>query len=105
VQGQAKLGVEAMADDAHRPMGAEYKTTAVHLVTVFINTVPHEIPRGDYTTEALIAALKDVPAGHVLDIVEKEHGQPVLRELQPGEITKVKQGDEFISHVPTGGAA
>jgi len=94
-----------MADDAHRPIGADDKTKADHLVTVFLNTLPHEIARGDYTTETLIAALKDVPQGHVLDVVEKEHGQPVLRELQPGEHLKVKKGDEFISHVPTGGAA
>lgn len=94
-----------MADDAHRPIGAEEKAKTDHLVTVFLNTVPHVIPRGDYTTESLIAALGDVPPGHVLDVVEKEHGQPVLRELQPGENIKVKKGDEFISHVPTGGAA
>jgi len=94
-----------MADDAHRPAQAKDKPPPVHLVTVLLNHIPHHIPGGDYTTEALIAALKDVPPGNVLDIVEKEHGQPVLRELKPGEITKVKEGQQFISHVPTGGAA
>ncbi len=94
-----------MTDVVHSPIEADLKNAEGHLITVFLNTIAHEISRGDYTTETLIAALKDVPAGHVLDAVEKEHGQPVLRELQPGETIKVKKGDEFISHVPTGGAA
>lgn len=74
-------------------------------ITVFLNTVPHSIARGVYTTETLIAALKDVPSGHVLDIIEKVNGQPVFRELKQGEPIKPKKGDQFVSHVPTGGSA
>jgi hypothetical protein len=94
-----------MADDAHMPVQPGDKPQHHHLVTVLLNHEPHRIPGGDYTTEALIAALQDVPPGNVLDVVEKEHGQPVLRELTTGEIITIKDGEQFISHVPTGGAA
>lgn len=94
-----------MADDARGPIRADETTKPNHLITVFLNTVALQIEGGEYTTETLIAALLEVPPGNVLDVVEKEHGQPVLRELQPGETIEVRDREEFISHVPTGGAA
>lgn len=52
----------------------------------------------DYTTEELMQRF-NVPSGYKLDLVTKE-GE--LRELKPGEKTRMSEGLEFVSHPPRG---
>ena len=52
----------------------------------------------DYTTEELMQRFS-VPSGYKLDLVTKD-GE--LRELKPGEKTRMSEGLEFVSHPPRG---
>jgi hypothetical protein len=57
-----------------------------------------EMEARDYTTEELMHRFS-VPSGYKLDVVTKE-GE--LRELKPGEKTRMFEGLEFVSHPPRG---
>ncbi|MGE0851880.1 MAG: multiubiquitin domain-containing protein [Hyphomicrobiaceae bacterium] len=79
----------------------EHLRTRKGTVTVYIDDVEKQIPRGKYTTEQLLQIL-GVEDGYVLDVVN-EHGQ--LVPLKPGEKIRVKKGMRFISQVPCGGSS
>lgn len=81
--------------------GTEQFRTAKKLITVFLDDVKKEIPRGTYTTEQLIKLL-GVAAGYLLNVVD-ESGQLVT--LKPGERLKVKEGMKFYTQVPCGGSS
>jgi hypothetical protein len=81
--------------------GTEHLKTKKEFVTVCIDGVDKEIPRGVYTTEELIAAL-GVDQGYVLDFIN-EHGQLVT--LTPGQKIRVKKGMKFVSQAPCGGSS
>lgn len=57
-----------------------------------------EMEARDYTTEELMQRFS-VPGGYKLDLVSKD-GE--LRELKPGEKTRMSEGLEFVSHPPRG---
>jgi len=81
--------------------GTERLRTRKSTVTVIIDNVEKEIPRGVYTTEELIEVL-GVEAGYVLDVV-KPNGQ--LEALKPGQKIRVRKGMKFISQAPCGGSS
>lgn len=81
--------------------GTEHLRTRKGTVTVWIDDVEKQIPRGVYTTEQLLEVL-GVEPGYVLDVVN-EHGQ--LIPLKPGETIRVKKGMRFVSQAPCGGSS
>lgn len=81
--------------------GTEHLKTRKGLVTVCIDGVDKEIPRGVYTTEELIVVL-GVDPGYVLDFINEE-GQ--LETLKRGRKIRVKKGMKFISQAPCGGSS
>jgi hypothetical protein len=73
--------------------------TKPRTVTVIYNHDQRfEMEVRDYTTEELMQRF-NVPSGYKLDLVTKE-GE--LRELKPGEKTRMSEGLEFVSHPPRG---
>ena len=80
--------------------GTEHLRTEKRLITVYLDNIAKEIPRGVYTTEELMTELK-VPAGYLLNLATKEG----LKPLKPGERIHVKEGMKFFSQVPGGGAS
>jgi len=71
---------------------------APKLVTVIYNQENRfQLERREYTTEELLKIF-GVPSGYLLDLFEKSG----LRELKPGEKTRVRDGIEFASHPPVG---
>lgn len=81
--------------------GTEHLKTRKGLVTICIDGVDKDIPRGVYTTEELIVVL-GVDPGYVLDFIN-EDGQ--LETLKPGRKIRVKKGMKFISQAPCGGSS
>ena len=81
--------------------GTEHLRTGKRLITVSIDCVDKEIPRGSYITEQLIDLL-GVQPGYLLNVVGPD-GQLVT--LQPGNALRVKKGMKFISQVPAGGSS
>lgn len=81
--------------------GVEHLKTAKAFVVVSFNGADVRIPRGTYTTEQL-KTLLGVEPGYELDIMEAGGH---LRTLEPGEKTKVRKGQKFISQVPCGGSS
>lgn len=81
--------------------GVEHLHTAKRLITVFLDDVAKEIPRGKYTTETLHKALA-VDAGYLLNLLDKD-GK--LVPLKPGETLRVKDGMKFYTQVPCGGSS
>lgn len=70
-------------------------------VTVKYNHNPIELDRRTYKLEELLAIF-GVPSGYVLERIAA-NGDFIL--LKPGDIIKIIDCMEFVSHAPTGGAA
>lgn len=70
---------------------------AAKSVTVYYGETPHELTKGIYTTEQLMAIFA-VESGYLLDLIEDGK----LIELKPGEKIRVKNGMHFTSHPPRG---
>lgn len=68
------------------------------MVTVYLADVPHEIRRGNYTTEDLKQALC-VAENYVLDLVGEDGS---FIELRPGQRLDVIEGMKFVAYLPTG---
>jgi hypothetical protein len=81
--------------------GVEHLHTAKRLITVYVDDVAKEIPRGRYTTEELLKLL-EVEPGYLLN-VKDENG--ILVPLKPGETIRVKDGTHFYTQVPGGGSS
>jgi hypothetical protein len=64
-------------------------------------TIEKHIPRGNHTTEELLAVLGVTP-GYQLNVLDAS-GQ--LQPLHPGLTVYVKEGMKFYSQAPGGGAS
>lgn len=77
----------------------KFKTRhAGRLITVFYGELPHEMPRGVYTTEQLRTEFK-VEAGYVLALIAPDGS---FDELKPGQKVRLKNGMKFVSYAPCG---
>jgi hypothetical protein len=71
------------------------------LVSVYLNGELVRMPPGNFTTEALKKKL-EVPTDWDLDVMADDGS---LRQLKPGEHTKIIPGMKFVSHVRQGGSS
>lgn len=78
--------------------GTEHFRTGKRLVTVYYKDDPFELERGVYTG-AQLAAIFNVPAGYILDLVQ-EDGE--FDEIGPDERIRIREGRHFVSHPPSG---
>jgi hypothetical protein len=79
-------------------LGTERVVTARKQVTVYYGDDKFELDRGVYTG-AQLAAIFDVPDGHLLDLIK---GGGKFEEISPDEEVRVKDGMKFGSHPPCG---
>lgn len=80
--------------------GTEHVVTKSRLAIVYLDGEPRNVPRGTYTADELVGLL-GVEPGYRLNLLKK--GKLVL--LEPDEKVRIKDGLQFISQVPAGGAA
>jgi hypothetical protein len=93
-----ELGSNDEVDLAHA--GTEHLRIQKRFVTVYFKNEPFELPRGTYTTEALMA-LFPIEDGYLLNLLEKD----VLVTLKPDQKTHLKEGMRFFSQPPGGGSS
>jgi hypothetical protein len=81
--------------------GTEHLRTVKKTVTVYFKDVAYELPRGEYTTEQLMAQFP-IEQGYLLNLL-KDDGELVT--LKPSQKTTLKDGMQFFSQPPGGGAS
>ena len=78
--------------------GTEHIRSGKRTVTVYYKDDPFELERGVYTG-AQLAAIFQVPAGYILDLVQDDGA---FDEIGPDERIRVREGRHFVSHPPHG---
>jgi multiubiquitin len=80
--------------------GTEHLRIEKRLVTVFVDNIEKQIPRGIYSAEELLVLLQ-VQAGYLLNLAT-DNG---LMPLKPQQRIRVKDGMRFLTQVPGGGSS